>query len=130
MNAPSKRQSRPTIDQLRAEAEALQAQAATLAEQTEALNQQLRHARGTREIPEQPSELYSQIRKLIGERPMRFAEILAALPGVDELQFKAALERVKRDPGVVNLGSDAKAMYFLPDPEVLRRIVNNIKPSK
>lgn len=129
--ATATRTKAPTLPQIVEQIESLQAQASTLAEQAAALTEQLKMARGTRDgvkkdnLPD-TSEIYNKIVHMIKQRPMRYHEIVDAMGASDPLianRVNGALTRIKRDKvGLVNLGNERIALYFIPDAEILERL--------
>lgn len=118
---------------------------AELTKQTEALQVQFRAARGTQRdmqpmhlgpvpslVEVQPSEpivrepaqaeLYYQIKELITKQPMRFLEIKEQT-GAEDNQIKSVMIRLQRDGhGVVNLGNQYKAIWFIPNAALLAKL--------
>ena len=67
-------------------------------------------------------ELYETIKQLITDQPRRFRDIVEATHA-GENRIKGVLVRLQRDgAGVVNLGDGARALWFIPDDEVLARL--------
>jgi hypothetical protein len=93
--------------------------------QVEALEKQVRLAKGTREIvgDDGPTaELMETVKKLITERPMTFQDLLRET-GARDNRIKGVLMRLQREGAkVVNLGTNSKALWFLPDEKVLVRL--------
>lgn len=111
--------------QLRLQAEAAQREA-------EELERQVRMAKGTQqdvrgEVPligdEMPTPaLMALVQQLITEKPMAFQELLEAT-GARDNRIKGVLMRLQREGArVVNLGTQARALWFIPNDEVMRRI--------
>lgn len=68
------------------------------------------------------SDLYAAVEALITERPLPFRDIVEATQA-GENRIKGVLVRLQRDrKGVVNLGSGARALWFIPDADVLERL--------
>jgi len=109
-------------------------QARQLRLQAEALEKQARFAKGTREIARVPAEvpligdeldtptLMTLVQQLISERPMSFQDLLQQT-GARDNRIKGVLMRLQREGAkVVNLGTQSRALWFLPNDEVMRRI--------
>lgn len=130
MNTTNARKSKtthtPKVDlveqarQLRLQAEELEKQART------------RFAKGTRDIPvtevpligdEMPTPaLMALVQTLITEKPHTFQELLEAT-GARDNRIKGVLMRLQREGAkLVNLGTQTKALWFIPNEDVMRRI--------
>jgi len=129
-----------TMEQLEAQVHSLGQRGRDLAQQAERLEEQLRIARGTQRIvktiapktsrgaysgrePDEVStpELYEQIRKLVSDKPMRFRDIVEATQA-GENRIKGVLVRLQREEGCVNLGDTSRALWFIPDEKLLKRL--------
>lgn len=92
-------------------------------EDSKRLLEQLRTARGTRDFTYKHQELFDQMRTMLQDRPMRFREILETTKA-EENHIKAVIVRMQREEiGLVNLGDQARAVWWLPDQEVLKRLI-------
>lgn len=101
-----------------------------IAAQATALEEQLRHARGTQNIPHPlargrapvDEELYNRVRKMLEADPMRLAQIVDAT-GLHENKIKVLLTKMQREGvNLVNLGAANKALWFIPSPKVVDRL--------
>lgn len=124
---------KPVVDlveiarQKRLTAEALEHEAAEL-------ERQATMAKGTQrdikpeELPligdEMPTPaLMALVQALISDKPCTFQELLHAT-GARDNRVKGVLMRLQREGHrVINLGTQAKALWFLPSDEAMRRIV-------
>lgn len=114
--------------------------ARNVTEQAEELTRQLRSARGTRDRLPPPApgplaprhyvgdegptpELLEAVRALVTDRPMTHQDLLQAT-GARADRVKGVLMRIQREDGgrLVNLGNEAKALWFIPDEETLKRL--------
>lgn len=67
-------------------------------------------------------ELMQAVRRMLVEHPMTFQEILD-MTGARANRVKGVIMRLQREgTAVVNLGTEAKAIWFCPSPEVLKRL--------
>lgn len=75
-------------------------------------------------------ELLEAVTRLITEHPRTFQE-LRDLTGARDNRIKGVLMRMQRD-GVTlaNLGTEAKAIWFCPSPEALKRLERVMKSRK
>lgn len=129
-----------TIEQLANRAHELAAHGRELAIEADRLEQQIRLARGTREISPllrrrasgayggreadniSTPALYETIRDLVAARPMRFRDLVEATQA-GENRIKGVIVRLQRDGvGLLNLGDQAKALWFIPSDETRKRI--------
>ena len=73
----------------------------------------------------EPTEDYrafdERVRTIITARPMLFRDIIAAT-GADRNQLGNTLMRLRRDHGVVNLGSKRLAIWFIPTPNSVAKL--------
>lgn len=109
-------------------------QARQLRLQAEELEKQARFARGTSDVTaevaligdEMPTgALLALVQTLITDKPLTFQELLEAT-GARDNRVKGVLMRLQREGvKVVNLGSQTKARWFIPDEAVLRRITRS-----
>ena len=109
-------------------------QARQLRLQAEELEKQARFARGTGDVTaevaligdEMPTPaLMALVQTLITEKPLTFQELLEAT-GARDNRVKGVLMRLQREGvKVVNLGSQTKARWFIPNEDVLRRITRS-----
>jgi uncharacterized protein (DUF2461 family) len=115
------------------QAKQLREQTELLEKQTIELEKQVKLAKGTRTIArgteyyvgdEGPTpELLEAIRKMLTERPLTFQALLDAT-GARPNRIKGVIMRLQREGArVVNLGNEARALWFIPDPGVLDRIM-------
>lgn len=69
-------------------------------------------------------ELKTMIWRMLLDRPYRFREIVEAT-GAGENRIKGAIMALQREgKRVVNIGDPAKALWFAPTDEVLKRILS------
>jgi glutaredoxin 2 len=108
----------------------------TLEEQNRELAARLRSVKGTRRDLRAPSageyhvgdegptpELMQVVQRMLTERAMTFQELLDAT-GARANRIKGVIMRLQRDGvRVVNLGTEAKALWFCPSEAVMDRLV-------
>lgn len=102
------------------------------------LEQQLRTAKGTRRdlagkahaavaaaLPKPSvadSPLYEQIRQMVTAKPYTLRDLIAETKA-EENKVKVVLLRMQRDEiGLTNLGSQYRALWFIPDAKLLERL--------
>ncbi len=74
------------------------------------------------------AELMTTVQRLITERPSTFRELLDAT-GARDNRIKGVIMRLQRDGlDVVNLGNEARALWFIPNPELLKRLRAKRRP--
>lgn len=125
-----------SISKIEHELEAHRDHAKQLAEQTEKLiidsERRLARVRGTRDVTKEAheasaemstSEICTQVERLLRERPMRFRELADSFPTIGEKRVSVAIVLLQRKGvKVVNLGEANKALWFVPDEDVLKRL--------
>lgn len=75
------------------------------------------------------ADLMAVIHLLLAEKPSTFREIVEAT-GAGENRIKGSLVRLQRDgANVVNLGTQTKAIWFIPGKEAMKRL-NAIKSAR
>jgi hypothetical protein len=109
----------------------LMERATALATEAAQLEQQLLRVRGTRDLvldgKQTPSdykhhELYEQLKAMLTKEPMHFRDIVEQTKA-EENPVKVCLMKMQRDAiGLVNLGNQFRAVWFIPDAEVLQRL--------
>ncbi len=121
---------RDRVENLTKQADELKEQ---LAQQAEALTEQLRTVRGTRDKIKPATEyhvgddgptgdLMTSVQRLLTERPMSFRELLD-MTGARDNRVKGVIMRLQREGvDVVNLGTEQRALWFIPNPELLKRL--------
>lgn len=94
----------------------------------EELEKKVQLARGTREIKRLDREemstpdLLQLVKVLIAEKPRTFRELLD-LTGARDNRIKGVIMRIQQEGAtLVNIGEPTKALWFLPSPEVLKRL--------
>lgn len=105
-----------------------------VAKEAEELMRQIRIARGTRDLTPVPAptyvgdegptgELLEAVRRLVTERPQMHQDLLQAT-GARADRIKGVLMRIQRedDSRLVNLGTETRALWFIPDGETLKRL--------
>lgn len=108
-------------------------QARQLRLQAEELERKVKLARGTRDLKPKDTnhvgdetstaELVDAITRLLRVKPMTFQELLEAT-GARDNRIKGVLMRMQRvGMRLVNLGTEQKALWFLPSDEVFVRIM-------
>lgn len=106
-------------------------QARQLRLQAEELERKVKLARGTRDLKRpnhvgdetSTAELVDAITRLLRVKPMTFQELLEAT-GARDNRIKGVLMRMQRvGMRLVNLGTEQKALWFLPNDEVFTRIM-------
>ncbi len=97
----------------------------SLASQEDALLEQSKLARGTRErIDIQTDPLYAEVHRIFSQRPTSWRELMEQLPTDTNVnRVKAIVTKMQREEtGIVNLGEERRAIWFIPDQEVLKRL--------
>lgn len=74
------------------------------------------------------AELMAKVRDLISERPLLLQDLIYAT-GARPNRLKGVLMRLQREEGatLVNLGTETRALWFMPDEETLKRIRKAVK---
>ena len=117
---------------LRAHTEALSAEmqkaTAEIAATAEELSRRLRHVKATRELSTPIGDdtttavISSAVERLLRERPMLFRDLLEAT-GARDNRIKGVIMRLQREGvDVVNLGNEQRALWFIPNQELLKRL--------
>jgi hypothetical protein len=104
----------------------LEATKAALADSQRLLDQ-LRSAKGTEEIVPPHNALFDQIEGLLRARPMILQDIIKTT-GAETNKVKVVLLKMQREQiGIVNLGNQFRALWFIPDTEAVAKLVRLAK---
>lgn len=109
-----------------------------LREQGAALQEQLRHVRGTKELEIvnqaatlktrtkdlATTALYKDVLQLLTKEPCRFSRLLE-LTGASQNALTAVLARLQRDGTAINLGNRQRALWFIPREDLKRLIAKS-----